>query len=111
MSNKLLAVLGMVAVMLLACSPTKDSLKRTIYIGAETKPCTAGVMKAECMQVKWEKSQKEWQYFYGNIDGFTYEKGYEYKLVISEEKVDNPPADASSVKYKLLKQISKKKVE
>jgi len=44
---------------------------------------------------------------YSGIEGFTYEEGNEYVLEIKEEKIDNPPADGSSVKCILVKEISK----
>nr|WP_291063080.1 MULTISPECIES: DUF4377 domain-containing protein [unclassified Empedobacter] len=34
--------------------------------------------------------------------------GYEYQNIVSPSKVQNPPADASSLKYNLLKVVSKK---
>ncbi|QYS89005.1 DUF4377 domain-containing protein [Flavobacterium davisii] len=49
-------------------------------------------------------------FFYNTIQGFKYEKGNEYELVIKEEKVENPPADGSNVKYTLIKEVSKKRL-
>ncbi len=111
MTKRILITVSFVAIILSACNLTKKANEKTIYIGAETNPCTAGVMETNCMQVKWTKEQAEWQNFYGNIEGFNYEKGYEYELIINEMKVENPPADASSLKYSLVKQVSKAKVE
>ncbi len=34
--------------------------------------------------------------------------GYEYQNIVSKSKIENPPADASSLKYNLLKVVSKK---
>ncbi|GAE83622.1 lipoprotein [Bacteroides reticulotermitis JCM 10512] len=53
----------------------------------------------------------EWEYFYSNIEGFQYEPGYEFVLKVKEEKLENVPADASSIKYVLVKQISKEQKE
>nr|WP_317207113.1 DUF4377 domain-containing protein [Chryseobacterium arthrosphaerae] len=60
------------------------------------------------MQVK-EKASDSWENFYSNIEGFTYEPGYEYVLKVKTEKIANPPADASSIKYTLVEQVSKTK--
>ncbi|PTT37503.1 hypothetical protein DBR28_09820, partial [Chryseobacterium sp. HMWF028] len=54
----------------------------------------------KCMQVK-ESTSAECTNFYSNIEGFTYEPGYEYVLKVKTEKITNPPADASSIKYTL----------
>ncbi|HNF49270.1 MAG TPA: DUF4377 domain-containing protein [Chitinophagales bacterium] len=96
--------------MLTACSSTKKLPTQIIYIGEHTLPCNAGVMQKQCMQIKWTADQKDWQLFYDQIEGFNYEEGYEYELLISKEKIVNPPADASDTKYTLVKEISKKKV-
>lgn len=67
-------------------------------------------METECLQIKWRKDQSEWENFYGQIEGFDFEKGFEYELIVREEKVENAPSDASSFKYTLVKIISKDKV-
>ncbi len=82
--------------------------KRTLWVAPTTQKCV-GEIEKQCMLVKRSKSQKNWDLFYDNIEGFTYKKGYQYQLEITETKVDNPPADASSIQYKLVKIISKKK--
>ena len=43
------------------------------------------------------------------IEGFKYEKGYTWLLKVKKEKIENPPADASNIKYTLVKVISKTK--
>jgi uncharacterized lipoprotein NlpE involved in copper resistance len=111
MTKKILIILGIIGIILSACNSNEKSKEKTVYIGAETTSCTSDEMQKECLQIKWRKDQKEWEVFYDEIKGFTYEKGNEYELIISEEKLDNAPADASSIKYKLVKEISKKKVE
>lgn len=45
---------------------------------------------------------------YQSVEGFTYEHRYEYVLKVKKEKVANPPADASSIRYILEKVVSKK---
>ena len=110
MTKRILMAISIIGIMLSACTTAKNAGEKTIYIGAETKPCQLGEMQAECMQVKWTKNQKEWENFgqTTDIEGFAFEKGYEYELIISEEKLELAPFDASSVKYKLIKEVSKK---
>lgn len=88
-------------------SPTEKKM----IISAETRPCQAGVMEKECMQIKNYPNQKKWSNFYENIEGFNYQKGTEYEIVVKEENVENPPADASSLKYTLVKIITQKKIK
>lgn len=84
--------------------------KKTLWIAPTTQKCV-GEIEKECMQVRRSKHQTNWELFYDNIEGFTYKKGFEYQVVVLETKVKNPPADGSSIKYKLIKIISKKKYQ
>lgn len=81
--------------------------EKTFIVGSETVDCT-GVAPMKCLQVK-ENSSDNWSNFYSNIEGFTYEPGYEYVLKVKTENIANPPADGSSIRYILVKQISKTK--
>lgn len=83
---------------------------KTLYVAPHTSPCS-GVGKTNCLLVKTDKDQAEWKYFYTNIEGFIYEGGYDYELLIKESKIENPPADASSIQYTLIKIVSKTKKE
>ena len=69
-----------------------------------------GEVPMKCMQVKFPGKQ-EWNYFYSQIEGFTYEEGYRYKLKIRETDRVNVPADASSKRYELIRLLSKRKVD
>lgn len=90
------------------CKPMPNSdNEKTFIIGPETADCT-GVAPMKCLQVK-EKESDSWGNFYSNIEGFTYEPGFEYVLKVKTEKIQNPPMDASSIKYTLVKQVSKTK--
>lgn len=82
--------------------------EKTLIIGSQTVDCSAGAGRMKCMQVK-ENASESWSNFYSHIEGFTYEPGYEYVLKVKTEKIANPPADASSIKYTLIEQVSKTK--
>ena len=51
--------------------------------------------------------QQEWRLFYDDIDGFTYEPGYDYRLKVQVSELTDVPADASSLNYRLIDTISK----
>ncbi|NAS29909.1 DUF4377 domain-containing protein [Flavobacteriaceae bacterium R38] len=82
-----------------------DSFTKTIWVASETKECE-GVGLQQCLLVKDDKN-KEWELFYDVIDGFNWEKGYEYELIIEESVIDNPPADGSSLRWKLITIVEK----
>jgi len=82
-----------------AHKPAADAPRKFIYVSAETRPCT-GVAPMTCLQIR-EKEGDAWQLHYGGIVDFDPQPGIEYRLRIIEEKVDNPPADASSIRWTL----------
>jgi len=85
-----------------------EAVKKTIYVGPELVDCV-GVAPQKCMLVK-ENLDDDYTLFYDKIKGFDYEEGYEYELVIKAERVENPPADASSIKWTLVSVESKEHV-
>jgi hypothetical protein len=99
---------------MLACSSGLQTVQYTIAsqtvqytIASQTANCM-GAAPQKCLLVK-KADAAQWQYFYSPIEGFTHQDGYEYVLEIREEKQENPPADASSIKYILVKVVSKTK--
>jgi len=48
--------------------------------------------------------------FYSAIEGFEYEWGYNYELLVEQFEIKAPKADGSSIGFRLKKQISKEKV-
>lgn len=95
----------LLALLLAACDGATDSSEKTIYVGPELVDCV-GVAPQQCLQVK-ESPEADYELFYGQIEGFTFEEGYEYELVIREEQVENPPADASSIRWVLVEEVSR----
>ena len=59
-----------------------------------------------------EESESDYKTLdFQGIADFVYEKGYEYALWVEKRTLVNPPADGSSIVYKLIDVISKAKVE
>lgn len=97
-----------------ACSKESTDINEenvfTYWVGASKVPCT-GVGPMQCMLVKKgvDFDALKWTNFYDTIIGFDYKPGYVYKLKVKEEKIplDQIPADASSIKYTLIKVLEK----
>ncbi len=79
----------------------------TLFIASELVDCV-GVAPQKCMQVK-QSLDAPWELMYSQIEGFEYQPGYEYKLEVRSEVVENPPMDSSGVRVILVKEISKEK--
>lgn len=91
-------------ILLSSCNDTKNTVQMTV---ASEKRMAMGVAPMEVLVVK-EGADTDWSFFYTNIEGFNYEPGYEYVLEVKKEAVAEPvPADASSIKYTLVKEVSK----
>ncbi|PWG06221.1 DUF4377 domain-containing protein [Polaribacter aquimarinus] len=80
-------------------------VEKTLIIASKKVECV-GVSSQQCFLIK-ENEQQSWEYFYDSINDFNYEEGFEYVILVIEEEIENPPQDASSIKYSLVKVISK----
>lgn len=88
--------------------PTDTSntgIEKTLYVDSEKVDCV-GVAPQKCYRVREDPSE-DWRFFYSEIAGFEFEPGYQYELLVREEKVKNPPADGSSLRWELIKVVSK----
>jgi hypothetical protein len=82
---------------------------KTLFIKEAYADCEGeGPMK--CLQVR-EKESDPWTLHYSGIDGFKYEEGYKYEIVVSTATNPNPPQDAPSRRYHLVEIVSKQKVK
>ena len=101
------AIVGLSTLMIGGCGaplvPDQDVL--TLEVAPFTVECT-GEMVQRCLRVR-RAPDEEWTNFYDPIDGFTHEEGYHYHIQVARRRVPNPPADASSYEYRLLRIISK----
>ncbi|MHC5202410.1 DUF4377 domain-containing protein [Myroides sp. LJL119] len=77
----------------------------TLFVASELVDCV-GVSPMKCMQVR-QSLDEPWELMYSSIEGFDYEPGYEYQLEVRSENIANPPADASSIRFILVSEISK----
>lgn len=90
--------------------PPQDSNARiiTLFIHEQRVDCH-GEMPQKCLQIR-EQPTEEWSYFYDSIAGFEYEESYRYELRVAVSTNENPPADASSLSYRLVEVVSKQRV-
>ena len=102
--------------LLLGCQPTNTlvpaptpatnataPLKHVVIEVAPVQVDCVGVAPMKCLQYR-EQGSTEWLNHYGAIEGFEFQEGYRYTLRIAEYKVENPPADASNLRW-VLKQV------
>lgn len=75
----------------------------TMVVSPFKLPCT-GVGPMLCHWVSINGGAE--QFFYGGIEGFTFEWGHTYELRVQVDQVPNPPADGSSLRYTLVEVVS-----
>lgn len=94
-----------------ACKKEEAAPAETLLrVNSYKQTCQAeGVFSCYLTQEGDQVGSNNWQLFYNNIEGFTYQEGFIYTLKVKIEKVANPPADGSSLKYTLLEVVSKEK--
>lgn len=116
-----LLILLIAALLASSCSKdneTKDSVKELqMYVSPETGTTydlsdTDRQHPIECMLVTSEDTPNGWEPLrFGAIEGFTYERGHTYELLVKRPNVQKLPADASARKYSLVKIINDRVVE
>ncbi len=89
----------------------QENTSEQIYWVNGIKVSCSGVAPMQCLLVQKGENwvPGEWQHFYSSIDGFVFQYVYIYKLLVHEEENESEkiPADASSIKYTLIKVLEK----
>src|SRR5256885_14866449 len=90
-----------------ACSDLFGPRERVVVmdIAPQRVPCV-GVGPMQCLSVR-EHPDTAWTLLYDGIEGFSFEPGYQYTIRVAVRTVNNPPADGSSLAYRLLALITK----
>jgi len=98
-------ILGIIIGLSLAIifTPSHAEEVKTFFVSPNLVDCV-GVGLQKCMQVR-ENQHTEWLNFYDKIQGFRFVEGNSYQISVKITDVENPPADASSKKYELIKII------
>ncbi len=115
MRNRTSAVLAGAAIVLaaMACSDgtggSENGLEKEVLVAHFVSACV-GVGPQQCLNVR-ESADDDWTLWYDPIEGFEHEAGYDYRLLISETQVADPPADASSIRWTLVEVLEKTPVE
>lgn len=112
--GKFSGIILVVYMMIMGCSGNtttnnSDSKSIELYVDSKRVDCV-GVAPQKCLRTRTDPNG-EWQFFYDTIEGFDYKEGFTYKLKVNTFNVENPPADASSIRYELDEVISKTAVE
>ena len=91
--------------------PTSQQVsKQIIIVSPDKTACDSDKLNKECYQVKWTENQGNWELLNYDIEGFTFDPGYLYKLLVSVEPNSTLVSDNASLKYKLIRVLKKEAV-
>lgn len=85
-----------------------QGVTQTLFVGPTLVDCQ-GEAPQKCLQVR-QSTAEPYRNLYSGIAGFEHEPSYEYELKVEVTPVAAPAADASSVQYRLLEVVAKRKV-
>ena len=116
--NKKTFIIALFAAILGLASCNRDSNYEdkveqvTVYVSAETGMFynVPNITLEEGMMIWVDGEDNYICVAFNTIAGFTYEKGNEYELLVKKTKLANPPKDSGSIRYELIRIVSKKKV-
>ncbi|MHA7681421.1 DUF4377 domain-containing protein [Cupriavidus sp. PET2-C1] len=75
-------------------------VEKTVYVDSQRVECS-GMGRQTCYRVR-ENPDAPWTLWYGPIEGLDFEPGVAYTLRVRETRVENPPMDASAIRWQLL---------
>ena len=81
---------------------------QTLFVRERRSDCE-GEGTRKCLQVR-EAESAEWRNLYASIEGFAYEEAHAYELRVEVTQIPHPQADGTSLRYRLLEVVSKRKV-
>lgn len=99
----------------ISCSDNDDAgiEEVRLRINSYTVDCV-GVQLGKCLLIQEgdKIGTEDWEYFYfeNSIDGFTFEPDFIYEILVRKKRIEDPPADGSSIRYSLVRIISKMEV-
>lgn len=82
-----------------------DADRLTLYVGPDRVDC-AGAAPQQCLLVR-ERATAPWTLFYDEIEGFIHQEGFSYQLVVERLPVANPPQDGASLRYRLVRVLTR----
>ncbi|MGJ1196422.1 DUF4377 domain-containing protein [Sphingobacterium spiritivorum] len=114
--NLKVKLLSLFSVILLgmACMKEERDVVRQVEMIVASKYATCqpsyGVKVPDCLIVTEAKNNNTYYLAKSEIAGFSYELGFEYRILVKATKLANPPMDSGDTEFELIKVISKTKV-
>lgn len=92
---------------LVFCSCEKDEQRIEIWIIASERGVARGLTEFQPAYIIKKEGSASWRTFSGEIEGFTFEQGYESTLTVLIEPLSTPPMDGPSQRCTLQEVLSR----
>ena len=109
LSTKFLLIASLSFTILTSCEKSEQQVKFRVNQFKQTAVALGPIMTLSIQQGE-QIGSNNWTPLYDQIVGFSYEPGYIYEILVTETKIQNPPANGSSKGYILKQILSKTKV-
>jgi hypothetical protein len=91
-------------------SGTGLEVQLRMQVAPDSVTCVGALGPQQCLSVRelvGGDAWGGWQPLFESIEGFSHETGYLYDLHVARRTIRNPPADGSSVAYRLIRIVSR----
>ena len=105
---KLLSILVLTMICSSSVSFGQNQLKK-IFVAGHYGQCHS-LNQSKCLLIR-DSAKSEWINHFGNIEGFKYEEGNEYELIVEVHTTKNSADDTTSYHLALSKILVKKKIK
>src|SRR6478735_9414767 len=99
--------IAIVVALLFVFTATNAQVIKRMFVADHFGSCKKAT-QTTCLLVK-DSGDTNWHVFYGNIEGFHYEEGKEYELLVEIHSLKNTTSDSISHTYVLNRIISQNK--
>ena len=103
------------AAALAACSITEPrETEVRMWVAADSVDCFGAFGPQRCLSVReleFGGGMTNWHPLYQGIEGFSHEPLFEYELIVMRREISNPPADGSSILYRLHRIVDRTPVD
>lgn len=89
-----------------ALSPSDAPGAETLFVRGPLADCQ-GEGPQRCLVVRGSESEP-WRNLFAPIEGFSHDPAFDYELRVEVTRIENAPADAPSLRYRLVQLVSKK---
>ncbi|MEE9372995.1 MAG: DUF4377 domain-containing protein [Saprospiraceae bacterium] len=105
------SILFILIVIIFSCTDADNNIETILEVN-HFKQSGTSLFNFQFIQIQEENEigNEDWSLLFDGIVGFDYKLGFFYKLKVKKNFIENPPADGSTIEYRLIEIVSQTKV-